>query len=334
MLHPEVEFEAGMSAVPIVSVALIAACVVAFGVPGRPGRPERPESVRAMAAMDPALVKQGEVWRLLSAAFLHGNFDHILGNVIMLYILGMGCEHAFGRSQFLALYVASGLCGSLLSLTGGRVSVGASGAIFGLAGALVATLWRHRARLHVRDRRIGLLLVAWAGYQLFIGAMLPQVDNLAHLGGLLGGIVLGLVLAPAVLEGRAEVNARATTTAGLRPGRRWHCSAPPFSSCPDWSVEPALDAALHGKSTAPVRWKGTLACGMQIQFIRRTDVFPNRSQTRACDRRLRCNPSLWSRFFSRRPNIPWRICSAAAVSWAPSGFMSWQKCSANREPFP
>lgn len=213
--HHAVEFEAGMSAVPAVSLALIVSCVAAFCVQAARGGLTDLNTLRALGALDPALVERGEVWRLLSATFLHGEFDHVLGNVIMLYVLGLGCEHAFGRSQFLALYVASGLCGSLLSLTGGRVSVGASGAIFGLAGALVATLWRHRARLHVRDRRIGLLLAVWAAYQLFIGAVLPQVDNRAHLGGLLCGSVLGLVLRPAVLEGRDAVNARWTSRAGL-----------------------------------------------------------------------------------------------------------------------
>ncbi|MDB5350738.1 MAG: gluP 5 [Planctomycetota bacterium] len=215
MLHPDVEFEAGMSAAPVVSLSLIVACVVIFGFQVANGALADLNGLRNMGAMDPALVEKGEVWRLLSATFLHGNFDHILGNVIMLYILGMGCEHAFGRSQFLALYVVAGLCGSLLSLTGGRVSVGASGAIFGLAGALVATLWRHRARLHVRDRRIGLLLVAWAAYQLVIGALLPQVDNRAHFGGLICGTVLGLLLHPAVLDGRIEVYERGTTKAAL-----------------------------------------------------------------------------------------------------------------------
>ncbi len=215
MLHPEREFEAGMSASPWVSLTVIMVCLATFGVQLVRGGLDDVNRLRDLGALDPGLVQQGEVWRLLSATFLHGSFDHIVGNMIMLYILGMGCEHAFGWAQFLAIYVVSGLCGSLLSLTGGRVSVGASGAIFGLAGALVATLWRHRARLHVRDRRIGLILVVWAIFQLASGALVPQVDNRAHLGGLLGGTVLGLLLPTAVLEGRDEVNAGATAKAGL-----------------------------------------------------------------------------------------------------------------------
>ncbi len=215
MLHADVEFEAGMSPWPPVSLALIAVCTAAFACQVAQGALDDLNKLREIGAMEPLRVREGEVWRLVSGTFLHGDFEHIAGNMVMLYILGMACEHAFGRSQLLALYVAAGLCGSLLSLTGGHVSVGASGAIFGLAGALVATLWRHRGRLQVRDHRIGILVLAWALYQLFIGAMLPQVDNRAHLGGLLGGAFVGLLLAPAVLEGRDHVNARATTRAAL-----------------------------------------------------------------------------------------------------------------------
>jgi membrane associated rhomboid family serine protease len=78
MLHPEVEFEAGMSPVPMVSVAVIAACVVTFGFQVARGGLNDLNVLREMGALDPDRVKQGEIWRLLSATFLHGNFDHIL----------------------------------------------------------------------------------------------------------------------------------------------------------------------------------------------------------------------------------------------------------------
>lgn len=215
MLHPEVEFEAGMSPLPAVSVALIAAIVVVFGIQVTRGGLRNLQELRDLGALDPALVQSGEAWRLLSCTFLHANFDHVVGNVIMLYILGMACEHAFGWTQFLSLYVLCGVGGAMLSLTGPNVSVGASGAIFGLAGALVAALWKYRSRLHVRDRRIAILLVGWGIYQFVIGALLPQVDNRAHLGGLLCGLVLGLVLRPALLDGRPQVNFAPISLAGL-----------------------------------------------------------------------------------------------------------------------
>src|SRR5439155_11436932 len=81
---------------------------------------------------------RGEYWRLMSATLLHGSLDHLVGNAIALFILGMVCEHAFGRGQLVVLYVASGLTGSLASLmTSPGPSVGASGAIFGLQSAAI-----------------------------------------------------------------------------------------------------------------------------------------------------------------------------------------------------
>lgn len=215
MIHGDVDFEAGMSWLPPVSLALMVACALVFGFQAARGGLDDVKRLGEMGALVPDLVRQGEAWRLISATFLHGNLDHLLGNLLILFVLGMACEHGFGRPQFLLLYVASGVVGSLCSLVGGRVSVGASGAIFGLAGALIALFWRHRGRLHMRDRRIGIVLACWAAYQFLLGLTNPSVDNLAHLGGLLGGTVLGLVLRPAVLDGRDTVAARLTSRAGL-----------------------------------------------------------------------------------------------------------------------
>ena len=123
----------------------------------------------------------------------------MIGNIIMLYILGMACEHAFGKPRFLILYIAAGLTGACFSMAGHLPSVGASGAIFGLAGALIAVFTRHHERLHLRDHRIGLVLVFWAVYQLALGLLNPAVDNRAHLGGLIGGAIAGWLLEPALL---------------------------------------------------------------------------------------------------------------------------------------
>ncbi len=216
MLHAEsVDFEARMSPWPAVSLVLIVACVIAFGFQAAGGGLDDLDTLVSQGALERDRVEQGEVWRMLSATFMHGSIDHLLGNLLILYVLGMACEHGFGRPQFLVLYVAAGLTGSLLSLLGGRPSVGASGAIFGLAGALIVLFWRFKGRLHVRDARIGLVLGVWAMYQLGLGLINPAVDNFAHLGGLLGGIAMGLVLRPAVLDGRREVAAHPLTRVGF-----------------------------------------------------------------------------------------------------------------------
>jgi rhomboid protease GluP len=215
MLHSDVDFEAGMSSVPLASLALMIACLVVFACQVVGGAVNDVGRLSDIGALVPDRVHQGEVWRLISATFLHSNFDHLLGNLLILFVLGMACEHGFGRPQFVLLYVASGILGSSCSLLGGGVSVGASGAIFGLAGALIVLFWRHRGLLHLRDRRIGVVLAVWAGYQFLLGLLNPSVNNLAHLGGLLGGAALGSVLRPAVLDGRHEVSTHPASLAGL-----------------------------------------------------------------------------------------------------------------------
>jgi rhomboid protease GluP len=142
-------------------------------------------------------VLEGEWWRLVTAVFLHGSFDHLLGNCLILYIVGMACEHGLGTLRTVALYAASGLAGSLASLAmSPGPSVGASGAIFGLTGAAVAFLYRHQRLYHVHDKRVGFVLAGWAGYTLLIGLVTPLVDNAAPVGGAVAGVVMGLVFAP------------------------------------------------------------------------------------------------------------------------------------------
>ena len=151
----------------------------------------------AAGALVRAKVAAGEWWRLFTATLLHGGPDHLIGNLISLYILGMACEHAFGTRRLLWVYVVSGLAGSCLSMMlNPGPSVGASGAIFGLMGAIVVFLARHENKFHVRDKRVGVVLVIWATYILAQGFLTPYVDNGAHLGGLAGGAVFGLVLSP------------------------------------------------------------------------------------------------------------------------------------------
>ena len=145
---------------------------------------------------------------MLSATLLHGGLEHLVGNAVALFILGMLCEHAFGRSQFLVLYVLSGLAGSVVSLlTSAGPSVGASGALFGLQGAAIVLFRTHRDRLLIRDRRIGFVLLVWAIFTIAGGIMNPLIDNGAHLGGALGGALIARRLPPVVLSPLTEEQA-------------------------------------------------------------------------------------------------------------------------------
>jgi rhomboid protease GluP len=201
LLSRRVDFERRMSRVPPVTLATLALLVVIFVAEVRMGALESRDSIIAMGALARERVAAGEYWRLLTAPWLHGGTEHLVGNGIALYILGMVCEAAFGPVQFVVLYVLSGLAGSLVSaLVSVGPSVGASGAIFGLQGAAIVLLRRERERLLVRDRRVGFVLLIWAIYTIVGGLTDPFIDNGAHIGGALGGALLASRLHPVVLS--------------------------------------------------------------------------------------------------------------------------------------
>jgi rhomboid protease GluP len=201
LLGRRLDFERRMRLWPPVTLAILGALSVIFLAELALDALESPETLLALGALSREAVMHGELWRLVSATWLHGSVEHLVGNGIALYILGMVCEHAFGRRQFLVLYVVSGVAGSVLSiLTSPGPSVGASGAIFGLQGAAIVLFRRHRDRLLVRNRRIGVVMLVWAVYAIAGGIFTPYIDNGAHIGGALGGALLARRLHPVVLE--------------------------------------------------------------------------------------------------------------------------------------
>jgi rhomboid protease GluP len=151
------------------------------------------------------LIADGAYWRLLTATFLHGNLIHIFFNGYALYALGPETERIYGTRRFLALYFLAGLGGSLASyLMSPAVSVGASGAIFGLMGGLGLFYYLNRAALGEFGKAQVQNMVAIAMINLFIGfTNAGVIDNWGHLGGLIGGALAGLALAP-----RLEVDSR------------------------------------------------------------------------------------------------------------------------------
>jgi rhomboid protease GluP len=139
---------------------------------------------------------QGEQWRLFTSMFLHYGALHIVMNMIGLLDGGRHVERMFGGAGFAALYLISGLAGSLASaLRGGAVSAGASGAIFGVFGAFGAFLYLHRDRLdraQVSKQSRGLLI--FLAYNLLFGLTTPGIDMSAHVGGLIAGFITGIAL--------------------------------------------------------------------------------------------------------------------------------------------
>ena len=197
----KIDFERGMPSIPVVTVALIVSNAVIFFVTVSRGFLQSESAILSAGALSRDLVLQGEIWRLASAMFLHGSLEHLFGNAVGLFILGMAAEHAYGKWEMAGVYFISGLAGSVLStLINPGPAVGASGAIFGLLGAMIVFFYKHRDLFHVRDKRIGNVLLLWAGYSLVTAYFMPFIDNAAHVGGLIGGAFSGYWLTPRLMK--------------------------------------------------------------------------------------------------------------------------------------
>jgi rhomboid protease GluP len=150
-------------------------------------------------------VQHGAWWRLGTSMFLHGGALHLILNMAALLWLGPLAERLFGPRQFLLLYGIAGLTGSALSLSfsaQAAISVGASGAIFGVAGALMTTVWRHHGRLPALfGGRAKTGLTFYVFYSLSHGFGQTGVDNAAHVGGLVAGCLMAWLLPIRVDEG-------------------------------------------------------------------------------------------------------------------------------------
>jgi len=166
--------------------ALIAICIIIFLLF------PRGSEVWRLLALNPDEVRAGEYWRLITSAFLHADIIHLMVNMYALSILGKQVETFLGRSKFLLIYLISALTGSLMSVSiTNSLSVGASGAIFGLLGCLA--YFGYHYRLYLGDAlRSHILPVIFIN--LIIGFTIPLIDNAAHIGGLIGGAFLAMAV--------------------------------------------------------------------------------------------------------------------------------------------
>jgi rhomboid protease GluP len=140
------------------------------------------------------LTSGGQWWRLLTSVFEHGNLLHIALNMWCLYNLGWLAELLFGRARYTLLYLLCGIGGSLGSIVwrGDALSVGASGAIFGIAGALIPAMMLHsNPQLRMALKRQLTSIALFVVYNLAFGAAIRGIDNAAHIGGLMTGLILG-----------------------------------------------------------------------------------------------------------------------------------------------
>lgn len=175
---------------PIVTFGIILICIIMFILSGGGYNTYK---LVAYGANFSALVRNGELYRLVSYMFLHAGILHIVLNMYSLFIVGPRVEDFFGKWKYLLIYLFSGICGGLLSvgLTPNTVSVGASGAIFGLFGALIYFGYSYRGYIGAIVRSQVLPVVI---YNLLMGLFIPGIDMWGHVGGLIGGILTANML--------------------------------------------------------------------------------------------------------------------------------------------
>ncbi len=170
------------------------------------------------AKFNPAIA-DGQVWRLFTAMFLHIGVFHLLVNMYALNALGPLVEGYFGHRRFLAIYLLGGLLGSLASYAfSDAISAGASGAIFGLAGATTVYFLRYRDNFGKRGRAILQNMLFVIGINLVFGLSVPGIDNWGHMGGLVGGALLAWGLLPKYGKPEPTFSSLAAERASERTG--------------------------------------------------------------------------------------------------------------------
>ncbi len=182
---------------PFITIGLIAVNVIVFVLSEIGGSSEDGRHMYEFGAMlTSAVAEDGEYWRLLTSMFLHFGFEHLASNMLVLFALGTTLEHGIGRLRLVLIYFVSGVGANILSqiwsMRAGEevLSAGASGAIFGLMGALVfAGLFAREWMGALSPARVALMLAL----SLFHGVN-EGVDNVAHIGGLFLGFLLAILL--------------------------------------------------------------------------------------------------------------------------------------------
>jgi rhomboid protease GluP len=181
-----------------VTAALLAVITLVMLIEWQGGAFANNELLYRMGALYGNLYADGQYWRLASAMFLHANVIHWFTNTFSLYQLGTLYEEMFGSARFALIYFTTGICASLLSallLPPYGIALGASGAVLGILGAFFFSV--RRSPLYRNQRWTRSLLVQlsfWAALNIVIGFSIPQIDNAAHIGGLVSGLILGALL--------------------------------------------------------------------------------------------------------------------------------------------
>ncbi len=199
----------GEDAVPVVTIVLILANILVFVMEEITGGSNGDNAVAALGVQYvPAMIHGHQWWRLFTSMFIHFGFSHIFSNMITLSYCGWSLERQYGRVRYLILYLASGIGGNLLSLAADiaaadySVSAGASGAVFGLIGAYAGAAVVDRKKTNRRANPWLMIIFSVLTFFQSIGA---GVNSWAHLGGMLTGFLLGMLLRDNDRNGRPDL---------------------------------------------------------------------------------------------------------------------------------
>lgn len=181
-----------------VNIGLMAVNVLYFFFLELAGSTENTSFMVAYGAMyAPLVLGEGEYYRLLTAVFMHFGINHLMNNMLILFILGDNLERALGHIKYLFFYLVCGVGANIVSMmislgeSRNVVSAGASGAIFGVIGGLLYAVIINRGRLEDLSTRQLVVIIACS---LYFGFTSTGVDNAAHIAGLMIGIIMGIIL--------------------------------------------------------------------------------------------------------------------------------------------
>jgi len=191
---------------PLITLALMVALWCVFALESaRRGEAGSIRVLFAFGGTTSLTLVDHEYWRLVASCFVHGGLVHIAGNTVVLLVLGSACEPLYGRLRFLALYLAAGIGGAVATVLAygpTAVGVGASGALYGLLAAFLASLWRDRRALGGARARDARWLVLLALLTSALAALDPHTSLAAHVGGFVTGGALALVFLVAAPQAR------------------------------------------------------------------------------------------------------------------------------------
>ncbi len=182
---------------PITTAMLVLNLLVFLLVEITGGSQDIEHMLECGAAYTPIILEDGQWYRLFTCMFLHFGMEHLANNMLVLFVLGGRLERTVGKIKFLIIYILGGMAGNILSLILDirsmefAVSAGASGAVFAVMGAMIYVLLRSKGR--VEDITVRQMVIM-AAFSLYFGLTSSGVDNAAHIGGMLSGFVLAVIL--------------------------------------------------------------------------------------------------------------------------------------------